>query len=248
MPLTMTYKGATLGLAFSLLSLSACGTGAPDPIKSPPVKTGDFSVAADPPGQEFHSSTTVTLTASRPGRIFYSRDGQTPTEQTGILYTAPIELTESTFLSFVAVTDDEAIWSPPQAELYTLMVDQAPVAAPARGLKVDRDSLFIGVSQIDRDKIQHRTLTISGFGTEAVRIDSITLGENPNGQTFWDPSAFTISAPGTPVMLSPGESITVEVTYMPTDTFRSAGLFIRSNEEANDGMRMIEIWGRVLAW
>src|SRR5262249_42178128 len=86
-------------------------------------------VSAYPAGFTFKSSATVSLSASRPSKIFYTLNGDDPTKPTAIVYATPIEVQESTLITFIGVSQDRT-WSSPAAEFY----QSEPPPSPAPGL------------------------------------------------------------------------------------------------------------------
>ena len=62
---------------------------------TPPVTT------ADPAGNSFINSITVTLTSNEPATIYYTTDGSTP-DTTSAQYTNPIQITDTTILKYFA--------------------------------------------------------------------------------------------------------------------------------------------------
>jgi hypothetical protein len=211
------------------------------------VNASSLSVSAQPPGYDFENQTQVTLAPSKPANIYYTTDSSAPSDKNGSLYQGPITLTTSTLLSFIAVSDD-GIWSKPVAELYSLMPAPPTVSQAPRLLKTDPDSLVFTVAPVDRDVPQQQQLRIESFGSSPVTIQSITLDANPKGTAFWDPTAFSLGALTLPTTLVPGQQLEIDVTYMPSDSFKSAAVMIQSDENPNSGSRMVEVWGRILNW
>jgi hypothetical protein len=239
---TASYTGAGVAAALSLLG---CGELPSDrPVK---INASSLSVSAQPPGHDFQDQTQVTLFPSKPANVYYTTDSSAPSDKNGALYQGPITLTASTLLSFIAVSDD-GIWSKPVAELYSLMSAPPTVSQAPRLLRVDPDSLVFTVAPIDRDVPQQQQIRIQSFGSSQVTISSIMLDANPKGTAFWDPTAFSLGTIALPLSLAPGEGFELTVGYMPSDSFKSAAIFIQSDENPNAGTRVIELWGRILNW
>ena len=230
------------GIALGLLA--SCGS---EPAPAPEETGAPLSVAAEPQGYEFLGSTSVELIASEPAQIFYTTDGEEPTSEHARIYRGPIELKESTYLTFIAFGDGE-IWSPPRRELYVY----APTIAPqpqrvARALELTPDHLFFG-AQLGEDSILEHKVTIRSIGPASVNITSLALGINAKGSSFWEPGIFSIDGGGGARILRSGESLTLTVRYQPTETFRSAAVIIESDEERNGGHQEVELWGRRISW
>src|SRR5438034_6827488 len=72
-----------------------------------PIITQDYiinlppTVSASPAGATYTSAKSVTLTASEPATIYYTKDGTTPTTSSAV-YSAPISIGTSTTLKFFA--------------------------------------------------------------------------------------------------------------------------------------------------
>ena len=111
-------------------------------IGAPPVQ-----VTANPKGGVYNTAQSVSLsTTDTTARIYYTTDGSTPTTASS-LYAAPIGITTTTTLKFIAV-DAAGNQSPVQAEVYTIdTVAPAISANPPAGTYVGTQSVTLGTSK-----------------------------------------------------------------------------------------------------
>ncbi len=234
-------------LAGSLGGLLAFACGGPD-VSNSGMNQAELSVRADPPGQMFAEKLQVSLISSRPAEIFYTLDGSQPSanSSSAIEYAGTIALTEQTLLSFVAVSTD-GTWSSSQEELYLKPNSNPPPTPAPRMLSLSSQALFFEAKPGSSEPI-YKTVALRSVGTEAVNVTSIRLQSNPNQSIFYDPDAFDIVSEVPIGPLAPGESIVVELMYIPSDTLRSDVLRISSNEQRSGGEQQIELWGRVADW
>jgi hypothetical protein len=231
----------------SVVSVFALACGTPDEPDEMAMGQ-ELSVQAIPEGQAFSDQLEVLLVSSLPAKIFYSTDGTQPSanSSSAIPYTGPITLTEQTLLSFVAVEEDGS-WSRSQEELY-IKNDTRPPPSPApRMLDMTAQTLFFEGQPGSSDPV-YKTVALRSIGTQAVNIISIRLQSNPNESIFYDPDAFDITSEIPTGSLAPGESIIIEIMYIPSETLRSDVLRISSNEQRNGGQQQIELWGRIADW
>ncbi|MDO8446731.1 MAG: Ig-like domain-containing protein, partial [Deltaproteobacteria bacterium] len=123
--------------------------------KTPPVTT------ATPPGGNYSSSQSVTLTASETATIYYTTDGTSPTTASS-KYSVPIYIATNTTLKFFAVDSAGNIESI-KTEIYNLDVTPpVTTSSPAGGLY---------------NAPQTVTLTASEAGTTYYSIDGSTPSE-----------------------------------------------------------------------
>ncbi len=93
---------------------------------SPRVATPVFS----PVGGNYTAAQTVTISSATPGAtIRYTTDGSPPTRATGLIYTGPVTLDQTTLLRAVAFKDQMED-SRPLADKYSFGAQGGPVAAP----------------------------------------------------------------------------------------------------------------------
>lgn len=229
-----------VGMGITLVS--ACGG---SEVTSEVGLSGLF-VAAEPGGFTFDESALVELSSSRPAEIFYSLDGTTPTEEDGIPYDGPIELSDDTLLNFIAISDD-GVWSPPGSELYQVRdLGVAPELVP-RLLDLERDVVFFDAEPGRRDRVE-RSLRLRSRGTDAVSVQRISLTANHMGVGFYEEGVFHIEGGAEPRLLPGGEHMDIRLSYSPTASFRTAMLVIESDEQRSNGVQTVELWGRVLDW
>ncbi len=225
-----------------ILLLNACGADELAPAEKP---SGLF-VAAMPSGFTFEQRTHVELTSSRPAEIYYSTDGRTPTAEDGTRYDGPIEITDSTLLSFIAISGD-GVWSAPGSELYRPMADNGAPELVPRILDLEQDVLFFDARPGRRDRVE-RSLRLRSRGNESVRVQAIYLAKNRSSLGFYEEGVFRIEAGAESRLLGPGETMDVVMSYEPTSSFRGATLVIESDEQRHGGIQTVELWGRVLDW
>jgi hypothetical protein len=204
-----------------------------------------LEVKASPPGFMFNGSTTVELDASRPSEIFYTLNGGDPTKPTAMVYTGPIEVAETTLITFIAVAEDKT-WSSPVAEFY----ESAPPSTPApsfvqRGLQIDENNHFFAPRPGDTNL--STTFHVKSIGIQSVHINQISIGANPAGLAFYEDGAFTLDATYENIDLAPGKTLELTVHYAPTQTLRSAAIYIDSDELLHDASNQVyaELWGRI---
>ena len=227
-----------------LLIAPGCGgEEAPTPTKITPLE-----VAANPPGRTFQEmTTTVELAASRPAEIFYTIDGQDPIGASALVYTGPLVLEQNTLVTFIAVSED-GIWSEPQTERYTFPVEATRVNPVERGLAIDRNNHFFSVEPGNIDRVA-TTFTLRSVGLRTVNVSNIYIGVNPKGWGFFEDGIFRLENTPTELALAPGETLTITLSYQPTQTLRSAALVIESDDlRSEDGYVLVELWGRVITW
>lgn len=213
------------------------------------MRSSPALVRADPPGHEFSGSTIVRLRPmeSAPIEIYYTTDGSVPTSEHATLYTGALELEATTLLNFIARDTDTGSWSMPGSELYTAKREEVQAQDVARGLHHDPQMVFF-VWQPGAAVPMRETVRVVSGGSEPVTIRSIRLVRNPTGQFFWVDGAFELTVADDRRVLAPGEVLELELSYMPTSTFRSAAIEILSDSERSGGRTLIEVWGRTSAW
>src|SRR5205823_6790640 len=85
------------------------------------------TASASPAGATYTSAKSVTLTASEPATIYYTKDGTTPTTSSAV-YSGPISIRTSTTLKFYA-KDTADNTGPVVTQVYT--IDTTPPTASA---------------------------------------------------------------------------------------------------------------------
>jgi hypothetical protein len=219
--------------------MTACGGSQRAPEKKQPLE-----VAANPPGFTFDHSTTVALVASRPAKILYTLNGDDPTGPTAQVFDQPFELTDSTLVSFIATSND-GVWSPARAEQYVPApeMNTQPAIIP-RGLLADENNHFFAPR--DGDPTQTAVFHVRSIGIETVHIQSIQINDNPHGTSFYEDGVFQFVGDVQPLDLPSGQTLTLTVSYTPTQTLRSAAIVIQSDEQRDaGGLLIIELWGRI---
>ena len=213
----------------------------------PDVREASVSVAAEPSGTEFSGSVEVRLNSSTPAEIYYTLDGESPSGPGALRYEGPLTLTDSTLLSFIAVTDSGA-WSVPKVELYepteTLIAKTEP---SNRALRLSTKNIFFQAHPGDGGVQQ--VVTVRSVGVQRVHIKQVVIGYNPAGGSFFRPEVFEVLAGQGERWLAPGESLEVLLRYTPTESFSSAALLFDTDAEAvEDGLYYVELWGRIFPW
>lgn len=233
-----------------LLSASLFSSACVFPIEAeerPEVRGASVSVVAEPAGTEFSGSVEVRLNSSTPADIFYTLDGESPSGPGALRYEGPLTLTDSTLLSFIAVTDLGA-WSVPKVELYQPTDEVvAKTQLSARALRLSTKNLFFQ-AQPGEGSVQ-QVITVRSVGVQRVRIKEVMIGYNPAGGSFFRPEVFEVLAGEGERWLAPGESLEVLLRYTPTESFSSAALLFDTDADAVDGgLYYVELWGRIFPW
>ena len=203
-------------------------------------------MTADPPGHTFQDSVDISLTSPETAEIFYTLDGSSPGED-GIRYRGPITLDHNALLTFVA--KDGALWSQQGSELYERKVETVAPELQARVLTVDDDNVVFSARR-GEDVLMRRSVRIKSVGLQQVRLEGIFVDANPDSWSFWEPGIFEMESPQVlPEYLAPGESIDLVVTYTPTETLRTAMIFIVSDDQrTRDGTVRVSLAGRIWDW
>jgi hypothetical protein len=236
------------GWALSLL-IAGCGIQENEGGPDFDVRGAQVAVWAEPKGLEFQSTAEVSLASSSPAHIFYTVDGSEPSGDTAVAYDGPIQLTESTLLSFIAITDTEE-WSEPGSEFYSRLVTHEKPRPVEHALTIDNDSLFFSAQQGSTDLVVRR-IGLRSEGLSTVTIDGMMLRQNPNGSSFWSNGAFSyeiLTDGNFPLFVPSGTILELEVTYTPTESLSSAAIFIESDDELHGDELVIELWGRTIDW
>lgn len=233
-----------------LLSASLLSFACVFPIEAeerPDVRGASVSVAAEPSGTEFSGSVEVRLNSSTPAAIFYTLDGESPSGPDALRYEGPMTLTDSTLLSFIAVTDSGA-WSAPQVELYEPTEELVANTNPsARALRLSTKNIFFQ-AQPGEAQVQ-QVVTVRSVGVQRVHIHQVVIGYNPAGGSFYRPEVFEVLAGQGERWLAPGESLEVLLRYTPTESFSSAALLFDTDADAvENGLYYVELWGRIFPW
>ena len=136
--------GTTTTLKF--IAVNAAGTASAVATEVYTIDTQAPTASANPAGGTFNAAQSVTLSASEPGKIFYTTDGSAPTTASS-LYLAPISINATTTLKFIAV-DAAGNQSPVQTQVYTIdTVAPAISANPPAGTYVGAQSVTVGTSK-----------------------------------------------------------------------------------------------------
>jgi len=232
-------------LGLSSVFGAACG-GAEDSTAA--LDMSELSVRAEPAGQMFAGALNVSLLSSRPAQIFYTLDGSAPSANSAaaISYEGQISLSKQTLLSFIAVADDGS-WSTTRTELYLKPNEQPPPTPAPRVLDLSSNTLFFEGAPGKSEPV-YRTVALRSIGTDDIDIKTVALQSNPNQSIFYDPDAFDIVTDFQPTSLAAGESLVIEIMYLPSPTLRSDVLLITSNEQRQGGVQTVELWGRIADW
>lgn len=213
------------------------------------TKVAPIEVWAVPAGSEFDTSTRVELAVSSPADIFYTLDGTEPSSAAALPYRGPIQLTESTLLSFIAQSPGE-VWSVPRAEFYERKLTLDTPRPVQRALTVSNESLFFSAEHGSKEIIT-KSVFLRSSGLSTVTIKGMVLTGNPAGSSFWKDNAFRfeiLTEGQFPLFLPPGRSLELEVSYVPTETLASAAIFVDSDDETSGEELVIELWGRSIDW
>ncbi|TLY06534.1 MAG: DUF5011 domain-containing protein, partial [Thaumarchaeota archaeon] len=95
-------------------------------VAPPPTDTTPPTVSASPVGGTFTITQSVTLAASEPATIYYTKDGTTPTTSSAV-YSSPISIGTSTTLKFYA-KDTAANIGTVTSQVYTINTTTPPPA------------------------------------------------------------------------------------------------------------------------
>ena len=157
---------------------------------------------------------TVTLsTITSNTGIYYTLDGSIPSQSNGTLYSAPVEITESSILKAIAIRDG---WADSDIYERGFVINQrvaAPVFDPAQELHTNSPVLVTITSDTPDASILYRT-SMSGAWlpyTEALSITETTLIQAKAIKTDWVDSEITtkqyiIDIPVTPQVATPAFS------------------------------------------
>lgn len=243
--------GTALGLFISGLGL-ACGGPLEVPDSELTINGSALEVWAEPSSTEFETSTEVVLNTSEPGsQIYFTVDGSDPSGGEALPYGEPLALDRSTLVTFIAKTPD-GVWSKPRSEFYVFKQDSSGGSAPLdRDLWLESRSLFFAARVGSKDWVVRR-LKLKSSGLQRLTIAGMLMTPNPSGRSFYQPGSFSyeILTDQTqfPIHLVSGETLELEITYRPTETFSSAAIVIESDSERESGRHLVELWGRVVAW
>ncbi len=235
----------TVGLC-AAVGFVGCGGEVPDQLDNETIKTHAFRVAADPPGGDFTGSVTVSLHSEEPATIYYTTDGQPPTDS-GIEYTEPFEIDGDTILKIVGV-DAEGRWSKPTMEYYSQVQLTLPPRQSPRILSLSRPHVYFSAQT--GDNMLEQTLYATSVGTHHVMIHSVYIRASAEVGGYYEPGVFTLETPiDDATLLAPGETIALRVSYRPSDTLRSAALTFETDDMRTDnGVHEIKLSGRIFNW
>jgi hypothetical protein len=236
---TLCCTALTAGISFG------CGGEEPDPDLE--IKRSTLIVAAQPPGHTFEESVSVELSTEGPSQIFYTLNGDSPFGDAAILYDGPIVLDENALLTFVAKEGE--LWSEPVTELYERHEDLVAPDPLPRALWLDDDQLVFSARRGDEGPMR-KSVVVRASGIQAVSIHDIYITINPDSWSFWEEGIFQLeTAFEAPGRLAPGESIELVVSYIPTETLRTAVLVLESDDQRTmDGVVTIDLTGRIWDW
>ena len=127
-PITIT---STTILKFFAIDLA--GNPSPTYTQTYTIDTIAPTASANPTGGLYNTNKTVTLNMSKPGTIYYTTNGTTPTTSSDV-YTGPITISSNTILKFFAI-DLAGNPSPTYTETYTIDINTPTANAnPTGGL------------------------------------------------------------------------------------------------------------------
>jgi fibronectin type 3 domain-containing protein len=146
--------------------------------KTPPT------VSVDLPGGTYQGAQTVTLTASEPGKIYYSLDGSEPTVESTV-YSGPITISASASLKYFAV-DVAGNASPVATAVYEIRYDAEDVAADKAALELgfgDGDSASSVTKYISLVVLGEKGSAISWASSDAATVSTSGIVTRPaNGE------------------------------------------------------------------
>ncbi|MEL6189520.1 MAG: chitobiase/beta-hexosaminidase C-terminal domain-containing protein [Myxococcota bacterium] len=227
----------TIGLCLSA-GLLACGgdPSAKDEAHAPVVVALPGSMAFDAPLE-------VRLEADVPASIFYTLDGTSPNGADAQVYEGPLQVAETTLLSFVARSDESGLWSGRGSELYEHVPAVIPFRPLERALEISEDVVFFA-AEIG-DEVMEETIHVHSVGLQPVRVDAIFIGAQG---AFHEPGVFEIEVPAV-TSLAPGAMLDILVRYHVTSTLRTAELVLETNDlKPKDGRWSILLGGRQASW
>jgi hypothetical protein len=229
-------RHAALLSAFSV----ACGQPPPDGA----ADRASLLVEADPPGHAFDGAVTVELTSEDGAEIFYTKNGDSPSNERGVPYSGPIQLDHDTLLTFIA--RDGERWSPPVTELYERVEVLPEPAVLARELRVDDDTLLFSARRGEPGRMS-QTVRVQSVGLQDVLVEDIYITIHPESWSFWEEGAFVLETPvATPLYLRPGDGVDLVVSYFPTETIRTALLVVASDDQKHEeGYVLVDLMGRI---
>lgn len=164
-------------------------------INIPQVATPTFS----PTAGTYTSAQSVTIACATDGAtIYYTTDGTEPTTSSTV-YSAPISVSETTTIKAIAVKNGMANSAVAEAEyIIDIAVDYAVSVSP------DGGTIDFGTVDPESNASSTRTITVTNTGSQPVT-----------------PSLSALSAPFstdyTATELAAGESVTITITFTPTE-------------------------------
>lgn len=164
------------------------------PIES--VATPTFSPAAG----TYASAQSVTIACATDGAtIYYTTDGSVPSATNGNVYSEAIAVNENMIIKAIAVKDGMANSAVAEAEyVINIVADYAVSVAP------DGGDINFGTVDYESNATAIRTITVTNTGLNPVT-----------------PTLSALSAPFstdyTATALQPGESVTITITFTPTE-------------------------------
>ena len=233
-----SYLGTALTAA---LALAACGDAA-GPASG---EAGDpVVVFAVPAGSDFDDAVVVSLQADRPARIIYSRDGTLPSASSSPEYTGPMRLTESTFLTFMAIADDGSRSRIGEEWYEKRDARPLPVEMPAKSVRLSPDRLVFTPAPGVEETTE--IVRIESIGREPVTVFALSYGPAGSTASGYDPDAFQIVPGTTDPVIPPGESVDLAITYFTTRTSRSMVLDVETDaENVTRGVASLFLFGRM---
>lgn len=241
----IVHGALAMGLCAGV-GMVGCGGEVTNQTDGPTINTETFRVAADPPGGEFTGSVTVSLHSDEPATIFYTMDGQPPTDS-GIEYDGPFEIDEDTMLKVVGL-DAEGRWSKSTVEHYSKVQLTLPPRQSPRILSLSRPHVYFSAQT--GDDMLEQTLHATSVGTHHVMIHSVYIRASAEVGGYYEPGVFTLETPvAESTLLAPGETIALRVSYRASDTLRSAALTFETDDMRTDsGIHEIKLSGRIFDW
>ena len=160
------------------------------------VATPTFTPAAG----TYTSAQSVTIACATEGAtIYYTTDGSVPSATNGTVYSEAIAVNENTTIKAIAVKDGMANSAVAEAEyVINITADYAVSVAP------DGGNINFGTVDYENNATATRTITVTNTGLNPVT-----------------PTLSALSAPFstdyTATALQPGESVTITITFTPTE-------------------------------
>jgi len=222
----------------------ACGPEPRGPIEvpaAPELSEVEAVVEMFPPEGLFTDAMEVTLLSEEGAQIFYSLDGSDPLPSSSWVYQEPLVITETTLVRALAV-DADGMWSTPASGLFRQLSPVDPVEIPERALSVDRPQLVFTPAVAQEQGV--KSVRITSRGTEPVYLAHVEIGSD--GRGYFEEGIFSVSDPA-PMVLMPGQSLELRISYRATRTLRAAELRVHTDvQHPSDGIVRVQLLGRLL--